>query len=389
MLWPHRVLARRDSEQDRRASEVLEERFVPPRCPNLDCDSARTGFEWIHWGWHARRKAPHRVRRFRCLTCRRTFSTQTFRFSYWQKCPELDSRVRISGLSCSANRQIAGIVGCNKETVAHKLERLGRHSLRFQHRELAARGKRLKGTLLFDGLGSFEQSQFFPYWLNVAVHAESSFALAFTDSPLRRSGTMTRRQRRVREALEARFGRPPRTSIIDGTAELLESVRRYLDDSATVLRSDEHPAYPVAIRKAGLAHLPHRVTAGRNARTRSNPLFEINLSDLILRHTGSHLKRETIAFNRRRQAGLEKAAMWAVHRNFMQPRRARWKRTDPTPAMLVGIANKPLTFEEIYDRRVFPDEVTLSAAHRRQERREVRTVVLSGRDRLHVKRYAY
>ena len=378
---------RRDSEEDRRASELVEQSFVPRRCPNLECDSARSGFEWIHWGWHVRKKAPHRVRRFRCCTCERTFSTQTFRFTYWQKCPELDSRVRISGLSCSANRQIASIVGCNKQTVAHKLERLGRQSLRFQHRELRTRATRLKGSLLFDGLGSFEQSQFFPYWLNVAVHAESSFALAFTDSPLRRSGTMTRRQRHQREALEARLGRPPRSSIIDGTAELLESVRPYLDETI-VLRSDEHPAYPIAIRRAGLGHLPHRVTSGRDPRTPWNPLFEVNLSDLILRHTGSHLKRETIAFSRRRQAALEKAAMWAVHRNFMQPRRARWKRTDPTPAMLVGVARKRLTFEEIYGERIFPDEAILPPALRRQEKREIRTAALEGRDRLHLKRYA-
>jgi len=374
------VLARRYLEGDRLAWEHAEESFIPSRCPNPDCDSAESGFEYLKWGWHVRRHAPFRVRRFRCRRCRRTFSTQTFRYTYWQRRPDLDSRVRISGLSCAANRQIAQVVGCNKETVARKLERLGRHSLRFQFREL-------QGTLLFDGLGTFEHSQFFPYWLNAAVHAETSFALAFTDSPLRRSGNMTPGQRRRRAALEQRFGRPPRRSIEIGTAALLETLRPYLDESGIVLRSDEHPAYPLAIRRAGLAHLPHRVTPGTDARTPLNPLFEINLTDLILRHTGSHLKRETIAFSRRRQAALEKAAIWAVHRNYMRPRRVR-RPSGPSPAMLVGLADHRMSFDEIYGRRIFPDEVDLPTVIASQVKREIRTVALRGKHRLHDRKYA-
>ena len=278
------------------------------------------------------------------------------------------------------------MVGCNKETVSHKLERLGRQAIRFQSLKLAEAPK-IGGAIVFDGLQSFEFSQYFPYWLNAAVHAESSFAFAFTDSPFRRNGTMTLKQRRIRAQLDARFGPRPRGAIRKGTAELLLAIKPFLDLPRISLRSDEHPAYPGAIRDAGLGDIPHHVTPGRDPRTRLNPLFEINLADLLLRHTGSHLKRETIAFSRRRQAALEKAALWAVQRNFMLPRRARSPH-GPTPAMLAGVASHRFTFGQIFGRRIFPFEVSLADVHQRQIRRDVRTDLLFGRDRLHRKKYA-
>lgn len=359
---------------DRAHSLASEESFRPHCCPNPGC-LTRVGadFDWIDWGWHKRKKAPFRVKRFLCKVCGRSFSTQTFRFTYWQKRPELDRTVLMSGRGCMSNRQIAQL--CEDEpshtTIGHKVERLARQAIRFTTRAFQTMEVRLGGRVLFDGLGSFEFSQYEPYWLNVAVHRESAFVLGFTDSPLRRSGTMRPQQRRKRSRLEERFGRPARRSIRRGTARLLQSIKPFLDPEVVEFGSDEHPAYPGTLADAGLADRPHHTFPGSAMRTHANPLFEINLLDLKIRHGSSNQKRETIAFNKRRQAGLERAWLFAIWHNFMRPKRIRTR--GATPAQLVGLAPRKLRYDDIFGARILNGESPIPPEWRRHLRRDVRT----------------
>lgn len=242
------------------------------------------------------------------------------------------------------------------------------------------KGPKFAGDQLFDGLGSFEHSQYFPYWLNIAVDRSTAFVFGVTDSPLRRSGRMRPEQKRKRARLEEAFPPPDPRAVRHGTAELLGIVRPYLDLSRTRFVSDEHPAYPPALRDAELGEIEHLRISGSAQRTASNPLFEINLVDATIRHGSSNQKRETIAFNKRRQAGLERAWIWLVWRNYMAPRRVKSK--EPPPAVLAQIARRALTFEEIFGRRILQDEVALPEVLRRQVRRDVVTPRI-GKNRVH------
>src|SRR5688500_17536102 len=150
-------------------------------------------------------RAPYRVQRFRCLICERTFSTQTFRGTYWQKRPDLDGLVQESGHSCAGDRQMAMMFKCAHTTIAKKIERLGRQAMRF-HAEMMRKAPLLTGDVVFDGFASFEYAQYFPYWMNLAVHRSSGMALGFTESAHRRRGTMTAKQREKRAAFEAELG---------------------------------------------------------------------------------------------------------------------------------------------------------------------------------------
>jgi hypothetical protein len=44
--------------------------------------------------------------------------------------------------------------------------------------------------------------------------------------------------------------------------------------------------------------------------TTQNPLFPVNLADLLLRHSSANHKRETLAFSKRRQGTLYRMAIW-------------------------------------------------------------------------------
>ena len=84
--------------------------WTPPHCPNPNCpfhNPLTPGFRARRCGYHTRLNPPHRVPRFQCRHCRRTFSSQTFATTYWLKRPALLPRVFLATVNGMANRQIA------------------------------------------------------------------------------------------------------------------------------------------------------------------------------------------------------------------------------------------------------------------------------------------
>jgi hypothetical protein len=279
------------------------------------------------------------------------------------------------------NRQMARAVVCSPSTISHHVARLGRHCLLIQARELGRVGR--LDEIAIDGFETFEWSQYFPFHHNVAVHVGSGYVLAHTDSPLRRKGRMRNRQKVRRAYLERVFGRAAPRAVEEGMRELLQMV--ISERPAPVIRSDDHRAYPRAIRAIGRAVL-HRVTSSKRRRDRRNPLWEVNLLDLMIRHSTAAHKRETIAWAKRRQASIEKLAIFQVWRNYMKKRREKGARE--TPAMLLGLAVRPWRVRDLLAQRVFFEKATLPRRWDAYYRREVATAALAV-NRTHQLRYAF
>jgi hypothetical protein len=201
---------------------------------------------------------------------------------------------------------------------------------------------------VLDGFRTFEHSQYWPMDLNLLV-GTSFFVYGFNDAELRRSGTMRPAQKARRESLERRNGRPDPQATRKRVEELL---RRVIPPRGTaVVRSDDHQAYPPAIRRLRDRRILHECTSSKDARTPRNPLFAVNLSDMLIRHSSANHKRETIAFSKRRQSALYRLAIWTVWRNYMKDRSEN--RKVGTPAMALGIVRRPLGVAEILDKRLF------------------------------------
>jgi transposase-like protein len=328
-------------------------RFTPSFCPNPRCDSRTNPTTWRFQrkGFYPRRRPPHRVQRYRCSHCRRCFSSQTFSTTYWLKRPDLLEPVFHRLIACSALRQIAREHQVSHSTIRTLSDRLGRHCLLF-HEQLRPRTCPTE-PLVLDGFRSFEHSQYWPLDLNLVV-GPSLFVYGFNDVELRRSGTMRPAQRLKRDLLERRFGRPDPEATRKRVEELL---RRVIPSGGMVeLRSDEHPAYPRAIgRLRDHRTILHDRTSAKEARTPRNPLFPVNLSDLLIRHSSANHKRETIAFSKRRQSALYRLAVWAVWRNYVKGRSEN-RKLGP-PAMALGLIGRALSVKAILARRLFPERV--------------------------------
>jgi len=225
--------------------------------------------------------------------------------------------------------------------------------------------------IVFDGLVSFEYSQFFPFEHLVAVDCNSSFTIHHTDAPLRRSGRMTDRQKKRRAALEQIYGRPPPAAVGKAVKELLETALQGTHDP--LVRSDKHKSYPTQIRKLPMP-VRHRRTSSNRKRDRHNDLFEINSLDSFMRHCCANHRRETIAFSRRRQDSAYRLSVFIVWKNF---EKRRWeKKCTQTPAMLIGLTDRVLTCNDILDRRLFPAHYQLPPSWQNYYRRQVLTPVI-------------
>jgi len=321
----------------------------------------------VRYGHYRRQLSPTVIPRFRCGHCRRTFSSQTFSTTYWLRRPDLLPAVFQRLLACSGYRQIAREAGCHPTTVMGLAARLGRHALLYleHHRPPLP----IAEPLVIDGFESFEFSQYHPLHVNLAVGAHSHYLYAFTESELRRKGRMTRYQRRRRGWLEARFGRPDPKAVERGVAALVEVAAPQAQP--LTIHSDEHDAYPRAFRRLRAYPITHERTSSRVARTPGNPLFPVNLLDLLLRHNSANHKRETIAFSKRRQSVLERVAILAVWRNFMKPFSER--HGGGTPAMRLGVTDRGVRIGEILRRRLFPERTPLAPEWAHYYRREVPT----------------
>jgi transposase-like protein len=406
-----------------RRSRVVGWDFRPPHCPNRDCTfyTPQTGWTWRRTGSFRRPHDPTCFQCFQCPHCGRYFSVRTFAGDYWLKRRDLLQPISRWAPEGPGLRQTARQFGVSHATVQRHLARAGRQALLFHRMRVADRPP--CEPIVLDGFETFEFSQYFPFHLNLAVGAESWFLYGFTDSPLRRKGRMTATQKRRRAQLEFALGRPDPKAVETGVMALIRpllDVRAKSDwvagtfkshpddepgrapqcrgpDDAPLLprdrirlHSDDHPAYVRALRRleaeTGVS-FDHRVTSSRARRTTSNPLFPVNLADLLLRHGQANHRRETIAFSKRRQGAISRAAVFLFWRNYVKRRRE--KRRGETAAMAAGYARTPLGWEALLRERKFPRRSLLPGPWWDYYWHRVRTEALGDRQTEHRLKFAF
>jgi hypothetical protein len=341
----------------------------------------------------ARRTVP----RFRCSTCRRTFSRQSFALSYYLKRPELVVPVAAGLQAGSAHRQLARTLGCAPSTVTRLSARLGRHALLLLARALRHLAGRLAEPVVLDHFETFEFTQDLPFGIATPVGHDSWFVYGLDPAPHARTGQRSaaqeaRRARRPRRPTRGGYDRSSARTVRQLLA--LRPAGRPLD-----LIGDGHPAYDHAARRPGHAGRvrlqrfpnPRRGPKGspRSAAAwaRDRAMFPVDALHGLFRHSVAHHRRETIAFGRRLNALMERLFLTVVWRNFVKGRSERQPDPD-TPAMHLGLAGEPWSWRRTLARRLFPGRETLPPVWLELYRRDWTTPLLPSNIR-HRLRHAY
>jgi hypothetical protein len=308
--------------------------FSPPFCARASCIHHQPNHSlpyhaYVPWGFY-HTKAFGKVPRYRCTTCGKTFSRQTFSLDYYAKHIHSYQNIIQRLASCESLSAIGRALDASTDTIANRISRASRQSLAL-HATLSE-CLHPDEDVVADGFESFCRSQYFPNNITLLVGANSQYVYAADHVTLRRKGRMTEVQKKTRAKLEARWKPEPGGVERSFSRIAHETLRIYAEGrrSPLTLWTDEHKAYTRAL--AGSPHLAlllqhgfirHSVVSSRAARTTRNPLFPVNYLDRELRKDLHEHVRETVCFGRNVNRQMERLSVYLFWHNSLKRHRAR------------------------------------------------------------------
>ena len=376
------------------------EEFVPEHCPWRECRSNRSAvpFRFHHHGAYVRKGDGCAVRRCRCLTCGRSFSVRTFAVTYYMKRPELAVPVAAGLNAGSAHRQLARSLGCAPSTVTRLAARLGRHALLLSA-HLLDQLSEIGEPVVFDHFETFAYSQDYPLGIGTPVGQESWFVYGIEAATRRRGGRLSPAQKARRKALKTSAYAKPGAYGRSVRETLDRLLRKVGDGDRLEIVSDGHSSYRREIerhpeRNRIRHHIhpnpprgPKKDPRSPEAKERDRQMFAVDLLHLLARHSLAHHRRETIAFGRRHNAVMERAFLLVVWRNLVK-RSSERDSNSATPAMNLGLTDKPWSWPRVLARRLFPWRVPVPPSWMRIYKRAWITPALP-KNRPHALKYAF
>lgn len=359
-------------------AKQTQEIFSPPFCPNPKClDHKCEGHiytQYVRNGWKHTQKPPGFNQKFRCTTCKKGFSYNTFSIDFRKKIINLGEEVLFDSMNGMSNSSIALKLKVSEATVRNRFKFLGRQSLLFEkhmHKNLL-----IKESVAYDGFESFTYDQYSPCYINTSVGSKSMYTYSTVFSPLNRKGRMTMDQNEKLKQLIKVHGRYPTTAISDSSEYVFKWLREHSEGTLYLL-TDEHQSYTRALRSISLKNIEHTTINSKEARTTSNKLFPINHLHRSYRHFFSSQQREAIAFQKNEAGMMDKIQLMKTYKNFMRSKFSRSSNYDPnagtdSPAMYIELADRILDFNEVFkNRRMLThyklDREELNFYHRRYE----------------------
>lgn len=319
--------------------------FKPPRCPHRSCPNHREPVDefYSHHGSYRPQCRPRDVPRYRCKSCRRTFSRQTFRMDYRDRRPDLNARLFESIASGVGLRQTSRNLKLTLRCTELKFRKIARHLRRLN---LNLRGPLPRGSsLVFDELETYEtRRNTRPLSVSLLIERERRFLVWAESASIRPKGKMSKIRKRAVEQENRRFG-PRRDASGRSVKRALErgaDLVEHLDE--VVFLSDEKSSYPGHARRAfGFARLVHLKTNSKLARMTWNPLYPINHEEALMRDLLGRIRRESWLVSKKRRyldLGLQ---LWMAYRNYV---RKRFNRDEESPAQLLGFVSRRISCSE-------------------------------------------
>ena len=221
---------------------------------------------------------------------------------------------------------------------------------------------KVREPFVLDHFETFEFTQDYPFGVATPVGAESWFVYGLDPVPHARTGKRTPAQR---ARIARRPVRPRRGGYVGSTRRMLDLLEKLPpSESPLVLRGDGHPAYRRAValhpdrNRIAFQVFPNPKRGPKGSPTspeaiaRDQAIFPVDNLHKLLKHTGKHFAKETIAFARRLNAAMERLFLTAVWRNFVKRRSERKPRRE-TPASRLGLTDTPWSWKKILYRRLF------------------------------------
>lgn len=320
--------------------------FRPPFCPFPTCAAhhpASSDF-CVRFGFYRASCRPHPVQRFRCKSCSKTFSRQTFRADYRDKRPDLNVPL-LKLLACGTGlRECGRQLGLGLRSTELKARKIARHLRQFN---LAQRGPLPAGSrLVFDELETYEtRRNTRPLTVPFLVEGESLFLIWAESETIRPSGRMSKARKAAILADEQRFG-PRKDRSERAIARTLRRGADLLPEGRAVrVDTDEKTVYPGQLERAfGADRVDHQRTNSLVPRETWNPLFPVNSEEARARDMLGRLRRESWLVSKARRWLDLALHVHIAYRNYV---RRRSLAEEHSPASLLGYMPRRLRPTEL------------------------------------------
>lgn len=318
--------------------------FIPPRCPNPDCvqhTKPEPDFYQRH-GSYVPRCRPEGVPRFRCTSCRRSFSRQSFRHDYRDRRPKENAPLFLLLVSGVGQRQSGRLLGLHLRAVQRKQRKMAA-TLVCLHDNLCPRLPADRCWLL-DEEETYEAASIRPLTMPVLIEQRTWFVVATAVGSIRRLAPEGTARRLRQKHDERRSRRRDQSSAC--VRKVLGTLAAKVPDGNVLLHTDQKASYATIARRVFGDRLKHVTTAGTLVRDTHNPLFPINTTLAMTRDNCGRLRRRSWLVTKKAERLQEHLALFVAYRNYV---RRRFNR-DPelkTPATFLGLLPRNLRQDEV------------------------------------------
>lgn len=283
-------------------------------CPYCDIkpNSSSAYPKIVRIGTFKRKSDSKEIQRFRCLNCRKCFSTATFHDCFRQNKRSKNELVRRLFCSGVSQRQMARVLNLNRTTIARKLIFLSKKATLLL--EINNRMHKKAEIVEFDDLETFEHSKCKPLSVTLAVEHKTRRILAFEVAQMPAKGLLTYKSlKKYGYRNDARFA----------ARNLLFERLKPLVNPCVVFRSDSNPHYPMTIKKHFPKALHQSFLGQRGAITgqgelkkiKFDPLFSLNHTCAKFRAHIARLIRKTWVTTKNRERLRDHIAIYAHYHN--------------------------------------------------------------------------
>jgi len=282
------------------------------------------------------------VQRYRCNTCKRTFSRQTFRYDRGDRRPDDNWPLFMLLASGVGLRQCGRVLDINPTSVQRKKQKMARMFVEM-HANLCPALPSGRIWLL-DEEETYETASIRPLTMPVLIDKATWFVVATAVGSIRRlakPGTA----RRARQDHEERHGPRPDQSA-DCVREVLTTLAGKVPTGNIFLHTDQKASYATIARGVFGDRLVHTTTAGTLVRDTHNPLFSINTTMAMTRDNCGRLRRKSWLVTKKAERLQNHLLLFTIYRNYVRRRFNRDKEAD-TPAKILGLLPRNLRQQEV------------------------------------------
>lgn len=279
--------------------------FASYNCPR--CQSDRV----IKKGYFKTKYNHQPVRRYECKSCKKCFSSHTFKSTYRQKRPALNEQVYKWYVSSVTQRRMAIILGCDRKTIVRKFLFMAMQA-RKEHERRIKEGEIKTSFVQFDEMETFEHTRLKPLSIAIAVRGKTGEIIEARVASMNCHGSTA-------ALSQKKYGY--REDHRDAAREdVLKVVNTCSREKITIV-TDQHNAYPAIIKKwvpdAEIIRVKsiHRRDRSKNVdrRNRDTSQYTFNYIAAKIRHDLSRMARRSWVTTKRvwaLQAHLDLYIAW-------------------------------------------------------------------------------